>query len=122
MVFISISLVQGCVTSSKQVGQWSGTERAAGELLSSSYLPRVPEGGAVDDLGSVASPVQPGVQPAQGRLPLHPPLGPPGCGCVLCRLGGWVQEPQRVQIALEDPGKPPATPSAAAADGGVFVV
>lgn len=107
--------------SSKQVGQWSSSERTAGELLTSSHLPWVPEGGAVDDLGSVASSMQPGVEPAQGRLPLHPPLGPPSCDSILCCLSGWIQEPQRVQVAREDSGKPPATPPTTATVS-VFIV
>lgn len=107
--------------STEQVGQWAGSERASGELLRSSHLPRVPEGGAVDDLGSVASSMQPGVQSAQGRLPLYPPFGPPGRHCVLCWLGGWVEESQWVQVAREYSGKPPATHHSA--DGaGVLVV
>ena len=93
--------------SSKQVGQRPGAEGSAGQLLPSPHLPRVPEGGAVDDLSPVAPSVQPGVQPAQRWLPLNAPFSLPG---VLRRLGWGAQQPQRVQVALEDSGKPPATP------------
>lgn len=87
----SMLLVQTGVASSKQVGQWSGSERTAGHILSSPNLPSVPEGGTVDDLGSVAPPVQPGIQPAQRRLPLHAPFGLPAADCLLCRLRWRVQ-------------------------------
>lgn len=79
--------------SSKQIGQRSCSERAAGEVLRFPHLFGVLEGSAVDDLGSVSPPVEPGVQPAQGRLPLNAPLGPLARSRV---LGGRVQEPQRV--------------------------
>ena len=70
---------------SKQVGQWSGAEGSAGQLLPSPHLPCVPEGGAVDDLSPVAPSVQPGVQSAQRRLPLYAPFSLPG----LLRRLGW---------------------------------
>lgn len=85
-------LAQTAVASSKQVGQWPGSERTAGEILTPAHLPGVSEGGAVDDLGSVSPSVQPGVQPAQGRLPLHAPFGlPAAADRILCCLSWWVQ-------------------------------
>lgn len=99
--------------SSKQIGQRSCSERAAGKILPLSHLFGVLEGSAVDDLGSVSPPMEPSVQPAQGRLPLNAPLAPLARRRVLGRLGRRVEESQRVEVSRKDSGEaPPAASSA----------
>lgn len=84
--------------------------RAAGKLLPLPHLFGVLERSAVDDLGSVSPPVEPRVQPAQGRLPLNARLGPLARRGV---LGRRVEEPQRVEVSWKDPGEAPPTASSA---------
>lgn len=105
--------------SSKQIGQRSCSERAAGKILPFPHLVGVLERSAVDDLGSVSPPVEPGVQPAQGRFPLNAPLGPLARRRV---LGRRVQESQRVEVSWKDSGEAPPAASSANATGAALPV
>lgn len=89
----------------KQVGERPGLKGAGGGGVLPLYLPGLPEGGAVDDLGSEASTVQPRVDPAQRRLPVNAlALSCPAPLPCVAAPGRRVQKPQGVEAGLENSG------------------